>query len=151
MKISSNLILHFSVWFLDIPSVSAFLHPPQLSVGPLILTSSRSILNLLVCFSLSSPSVFCCTFLSSVPSTTVVFISIPGLPGTGSHGVPFMFMSLSQSHDSSLDPIPLMAYVFMTPSSVPTMCSPDSSLIPSHIPFPHLYSPLYDPLVLAFL
>ena len=74
-----------------------------------------------------------------------VLISVPSLPGTGSHGVPVMLLNVSLSHLCARTPLFLIECTLMTPCYVPIKYSLDLSLIPRHIPLSHLQSALSFP------
>ena len=139
---------HSSLCLIGTPFNLIASHPLQLGVSPNSLITSGVILALLILFSRSTVFAGLTMSSSSVGNLTLVLISMPGLPGSGSHGTPFMFMNNSTLYLSASEDFLLIVLHLMHPSSVPMITSPDSSLMPNQIPVDHLVS--YFPDILDF-
>ena len=80
-------------------------------------------------------SIFC-MFGSSLCFENATILDVP-LPGTGSFGLPLIFATASADQRLSSDFL-TMPLTLKQPFSVPTMCSPDLIVHPSHTPSSNL-------------
>ena len=78
------------------------------------------------------------------------FIFLTPCPGIGPHGASII-SSVSFLLHLAASPRRTNVLTFITPSSVPINASPDSSLIPSHTPQPHLVFNLSFPALFAMI
>ena len=141
--ISSNRIRHSPEWEkpADVPlrmATSQALHP---SLGPCSLTSFAVMYTGLVWTASSRGASAKASLTACLSSRRFAYVGIVSLPdpGRGSSGVPASRFSMSADQRWSGAHLRMPA-VLNTPSSVPTMFSPDLTVSPSQIPLPNLSS-----------